>query len=90
MIASWSLLLRRGATCTTSTLHRSRKTKNLRGNLNSKRGNRLYHKGYGTPKLGSINYQGTFIFDPKLEERMGMHLPDLDGFYLKPYVSLDK
>jgi hypothetical protein len=84
-----SLLLRRSpVTCpSVSSLSRSRKTKNLRGNLTSKRGNRLFHKGYGTPKLGTINTMGRFTFSPNLDALLETHIPDLRGFALKPYVS---
>jgi len=70
-------------------LLRSRKTKNLRGNLTSKRGNQQFYKGKGCQKTGTISKKGIFRAFPNLDRMLDLKVPNLKGFQLKPYVSYE-
>ncbi|XP_062502180.1 large ribosomal subunit protein mL41-like [Corticium candelabrum] len=56
-----------------------------RGNLTSKRGNRLFYKGRGAKSTGFHTKKGSYIVQQhKVPQFI---VPDLTGFQLKPYVS---
>ncbi|CEO96595.1 39S ribosomal protein L41, mitochondrial [Plasmodiophora brassicae] len=68
-------------------LLRSKKTKNLRGNMIPKRGNNQFYKGKGCLKTGWITRKGVYRSFSNLDKMLDYQVPDLTGFNLKPYVS---
>lgn len=68
---------------------RSKKTKLYRGRLSGKKGNKHYWKGSESSHIGSITGKREFRLRDDLDSYLDLHIPDLEGFELKPYVALN-
>jgi len=59
-----------------------------RGSFSSKRGNKNFYKGRGSPSPGHWDKQGRYKLNPHRVRNMTFTAPDLTAFELKAYISL--